>query len=54
MDIKKLREIKKLTQTDIAVKVGVSLVSVRMWELGVTQPNEENLKKLMKVLGVKE
>ena len=50
MNIKELRRENKLTQTDLAVKVGVSLTTVRMWEKGVTKPAEENMKKLLKVL----
>lgn len=52
MDIKKIRTHLGYTQTDLAIKVGVSLSSLRMWEKGVTKPNEENLKKLKEVLKV--
>lgn len=50
MDIKKLRKEKNLSQTSLAVAVGVSLVSVQLWERGVATPNDENMKKLKKVL----
>lgn len=54
MNMKELRESKGLTQVDVAVKVGVSLLSYRLWESGAGKPNDENRKKLEEVLGVKE
>ena len=51
-NLKKLRKENELTQMDLAVKVGVSLTSVRMWEKGVSEPKEENRRKLEEVLGV--
>ena len=53
-NIKELREEKGYTQMDVAVKVGVSLTSIRMWEKGVTEPKPENKDKLKKVLDIKE
>lgn len=50
MDIKKLRKSKKLTQIEVAKLVGVSVMSFQLWERGVATPNEENMKKLKKVL----
>ena len=50
MNLKSLREEKGLTQIDMAIMVGVSLSSFRMWEKGVTKPNEINAAKLKKVL----
>lgn len=35
-----------LTQSDLAIKVGVSLVSIQLWERGVTTPKEANLNAL--------
>lgn len=52
MNIKELREKKQLTQTDVAKLVGVSLTSYRMWELEVTTPTEDNMKRLKEVLEV--
>ena len=43
-----------LTQTDVALAVGVSLTTYQLWEKGVTTPTPENLKKLNEVLGLKE
>lgn len=54
MDIKKLREAAGLTQVEVAVKVGCSLSSFRLWEAGVTTPNDENMKMLKEVLGVND
>jgi len=50
MNIKQERKNAKLTQTDLAVKVGVSLTTIRMWEKNVTKPTPENMEKLLKVL----
>ena len=50
MDIKKQRKKLNLTQSDLAIKCKVSLVSIQLWERGVTTPNEENQKKLEEVL----
>lgn len=51
MNIKDFREKKHLTQAQLAKKVGVSLSSVRMWEQEVTKPTDENLKKLLEIMG---
>ena len=50
MDIKKLRKGKNLSQMDLAAKVGVSLVTIQLWEKGVTTPNPENMEKLKNAL----
>ena len=39
-----------ITQMEAAKRIGVSLSSYRMWEFGVTSPNEENQKKLDEML----
>jgi DNA-binding XRE family transcriptional regulator len=44
----------KLTQTDMAKAVGVSLNTYQLWEKGVSTPKPENEQKLKEVLGVKE
>ena len=49
--LKELRTEKGMTQTDVAIAVGCSLASYRMWELGVTTPNSENAEHLKEVLG---
>jgi len=50
MNIRELRKKQKLTQIDLAKRVGVSMMTIQLWERGVTKPNEENFKKLIKVL----
>ena len=50
MNIKKRREELDLTQTDLAIKCGVSLVTIRLWELGASTPKAKNLKKLRAAL----
>jgi transcriptional regulator with XRE-family HTH domain len=54
MNIKNKRIELGLKQTDVARAVGVSLAAYRLWELEVGKPNEENMKKLMEVLELKE
>lgn len=51
--LKKARLERELTQIDVAKAVGVSLVSYRNWEDGVTTPKDENLARLEQVLGAK-
>ncbi len=51
MDIKKLRKEKNMSQVEVAIAVGVSIVSFQLWERGATTPSDENLKKLKEVLG---
>lgn len=53
MKLKETRLEKGMGQADVAIKVGVSLSSYRMWEKGVTKPNEENMAKLKEVLNIK-
>jgi len=53
----KLKEARKkigFTQTDVAVKVGVTLMTYQLWERGAMKPSEENRRKLFKVLGISE
>ena len=54
MNIKEQRKKLNLTQTELAVKCGVSLTTIQLWERGVTQPKEENEKKLREVLKLEE
>lgn len=53
IDIKKRRKELGMTQIELAKKLRVSLSSVRLWEVGVTTPTEENMSKLKELLGVK-
>lgn len=52
MDIKQSRKDQGITQMALAVKVGVSLLTIQLWEKGVTTPTDENYKKLLAALGV--
>jgi len=52
--LKELRLEKELTQTDVAKICGVSLSSYRLWECGVTKPNDENRKKLNQLFNFDE
>lgn len=51
-NIKELRKAANLTQMDLAVKVGVSLMTIQLWERKVTKPKEENLNKLREALNI--
>ena len=51
-NIKKLRIEKGLTQVQLAVKVGVSLMTVRLWEMGASKPNDINMQRLMDALNI--
>lgn len=56
MDFTKLYDIrksKKMSQTAVAVAVGVSVKTYQLWETGAGKPNETNLEKLKKVLDLK-
>lgn len=54
--MEKLKEIRNklgMTQVEVARAVGVSLSTYLLWERGVSNPNEENAKKLKEVLDQK-
>ena len=51
-NLKELRKAAKLTQMDLAVKVGVSLMTIQLWERKVTKPKEENLNKLKELFNI--
>lgn len=46
-NLKERRLNKGWTQMDMCFKVGVSLLTYRMWENGVSTPNPENMEKLV-------
>ena len=52
MDLRKLRDEHKMTQSEVARKVGVSLMSYQLWERGVMNPSEQNKEKLEKLFKV--
>lgn len=53
-NLKELRKAANLTQMDLAVKVGVSLMTIQLWERKVTKPKEENLNKLKDVFRIED
>lgn len=52
MDIRKRRKELKLTQIELAKRVGVSMMTVQLWERNVTRPSEENYQKLLEALEI--
>lgn len=50
--LKEIRELKNLTQDQLAKKLGVEKQHVSNWERNKNQPGKENLDKLMDVLGI--
>lgn len=52
LTIKELRKSKKITQKQLAEKIGKVESTVRMWELGKNNPQPDSLKKLSEVLEV--
>ena len=48
LNVRELREKASLTQMQLAAKLGVSMMTIRIWESGAGKPNEENFKKLVK------
>ena len=49
--IKQLRKEKAITQEKLAELVGVSLMTIRRWEWGKTNPDSKSLNKLAAALG---
>jgi transcriptional regulator with XRE-family HTH domain len=41
-----------MTQTEVALKCDVTLMTYQLWERGVGDPNEQNKKKLEAVFGI--
>lgn len=54
VDINFIRKQKGFTLMQLAKAVGVSYTTVQLWVSGITEPNEENMEKLKKVLEVVE
>ena len=50
--ITKLRKERNMTQEDLALQLGVSRQSISKWELGVCDPDIQNLKEISKLFGV--
>jgi len=49
-NLKQIRKSLGLSQMDLAQKVGVSLLTIQLWERGVSQPNETNKEELERVI----
>lgn len=49
--LKDLRKKSRLTQQELADKVGTNRVNITKWETGRTEPSLENVVKLSKILG---
>lgn len=52
MLLKNIRKQKKMSQAELAKKIGVSRSTVSMWEIGASQPDNDILLKISKVLNV--
>ncbi|PFM36453.1 helix-turn-helix domain-containing protein [Bacillus cereus] len=50
-DIKAVRQLAGLSQTQFGSLLDVSLLTVNKWERGHTQPKQENIKKLERLVG---
>ena len=49
MEFKEIRRRRKLTQKEVAEKLGTTRVSVARWEIGIANPRIETIKKLAKL-----
>ena len=49
-NLKQIRKSLGISQMDLAQKVGVSLLTIQLWERGVSQPNETNKEELERVI----
>ncbi len=49
IEIKELRKLLNLTQGEFAQLLGVGGSTIKDWEQRISKPNEENLKKLIKL-----
>lgn len=52
MDLTKLKQMrtdKGMTQVEVSVKLGVSLMAYRLWEMGAGKPNRENYENLLEL-----
>ena len=52
MNLLELRKEKKMSQTDVARKIGVHLNTYSLWEKNVGNPSPENLEKLKRLFGI--
>ena len=49
-NLKQIRKSLGLSQMDLAQKVGVSLLTIQLWERGISEPNDKNKEILESVL----
>jgi DNA-binding transcriptional regulator YiaG len=49
-NLKQIRKSLGLSQMDLAQKVGVSLMTIQLWERGISRPNEANKIELLRVI----
>ncbi|HDR3902666.1 TPA: helix-turn-helix domain-containing protein [Bacillus cereus] len=50
-DIRTIRQLTGLNQTEFAKLLGVALLTVNRWEKGHTQPKKENIKRIESLIG---
>ena len=50
--IRKMREEKRLSQSDLALLVGVSQPTISQFEIGGVTPSESQTKKITEILGI--
>ncbi|MDA1677030.1 helix-turn-helix domain-containing protein [Bacillus cereus group sp. TH152-1LC] len=50
-EIRAIRQLAGLTQTEFANSLGVTLLTVNRWEKGHSVPAKKNIKKLEKLIG---
>ena len=50
--IRKRREEKRLTQSDMALLIGVSQPTISQFEIGGVIPSESQIKKITEILGI--
>lgn len=50
--LQKLRKMKKMTQQEVAVKIGVTVSALSNYEQGIRVPRDEVKKKIAKFYGV--
>lgn len=53
-NIKRLRKERKITQSELAEKLGVCKATVSSWEIGRTEPNLEKIEEICAVLHCKK
>jgi transcriptional regulator with XRE-family HTH domain len=51
-DLKAFRRQQRLTQKELASRVGVSYQTIAQWEKGTLQPRREHIPKLAEALGI--